>query len=97
MNGGDEVLSGIRFTAASSRDRETGIVGWLSGQVAGGLRVDGIALRRTLDGRLTLSFPERTDAQGRRHPLIRPVDDAARRRFEASVFEALGFEEDIAP
>ena len=56
----------------------------------GDLHVDGIALRRTTAGRPALSFPERTDRTGRRHAIVRPIDDEARQRIEHVVFAALG-------
>ena len=57
------------------------------------LRLDGLALRRTADGRLSLSFPARRDTAGKQHPYLRPVDDAARRDIEHQIFTALGLGE----
>ncbi len=83
-------LTDLRLIAADSDHQRTGLMGWLSMTVGGCLRIDGVALRRTVDGRFALSFPQRTDALGRRHSIIRPVHDDARREVEAQVIKALG-------
>ena len=53
--------------------------------------------RRTRDGRLALSFPERRDLAGGSHHYMRPLNDAARRAIEAQVFAALGLEGNVGP
>jgi hypothetical protein len=53
------------------------------------LELDSVTLRRTAAGRLALSFPERKDCSGRRHPLVPPLSDGARVDLEAQVFELL--------
>lgn len=78
-------ISEIRFTPADERAIDEGMLGFLTCVVAGVVRLDGIALRRTLSGRLILSFPERKDRAGRSHPYIRPVDEEVRRALEATV------------
>ncbi len=77
------------FNSASSREVETGLLGWISIQVGGLWLLHGITLRRTRSGCLTLSFPERRDANGRKHPIVRPLDNDARKSIEAAVFAAL--------
>ena len=47
-------------------DAATGLLGYLS-VTYGSMVLDGIVLRRTVDGRFALSFPARTDRSGRRH------------------------------
>ena len=79
----------LSFATAPARDRERGLLGWLSFGVDGLLVLDGVALRRTRTGRLTLSFPAPTDRRGRRRALVRPLDDRARRAIERAVLEAL--------
>ena len=56
------------------------------------LRLEGVTLRRTLDGRFALSFPARRDRQGRPHAIVRPLDKHALREVEAQVFAALGLD-----
>ena len=75
---------------------ERGLVGFVSIVVNDSLKLDAIALRRTLDGRPVLAFPARRDARGRQHSLFRPINDEARREIERQVFAALGIEEDTA-
>ena len=83
----------VKFTASSARDQATGLLGWLRLELDATLVVDGITLRRTLDGRHALSFPTRIDGTGRDRPYVRPIDDATRRDLEQQVFERLGLEE----
>ena len=86
-------ISDVRFTATTPETRESGLLGFLEFDY-GDLHLDGIALRRTVDGRPTLSYPERTDRSGNRHPVIRPVDDDARMRVEHAVLAALDLRQD---
>jgi DNA-binding cell septation regulator SpoVG len=83
-------ITSVRFTAASDWHRERGLLGFISCVLDGHLVLDGITLRRTLDNRLTLSYPEREDGVGRRHPIIRPIDDDARIAIEAAIIGSLG-------
>lgn len=73
------------WIAGSDDDVRGGLLGYVS-IIFGDVVIDGLTVRRTAGGRLTLSFPERRDRQGRRHPYVRPVDDDARRRIERAIF-----------
>ncbi len=84
------------WTAGTDEDRRTGLLGFVALQL-GPLAFDGVTVRKTAAGRLTLSFPSRTDRAGRRHPFIRPLDDDARREIETDVFWQLGEREDFNP
>jgi len=86
------VVSDVRFTQSGPDKASGGLLGWVSFTV-GGLRLDGIAVRRTADGRFALSFPARRDAAGRQHPYVLPLDDATRRDLEHQVFAAIGLGE----
>lgn len=86
----EEIIRELRLKPASSQEQRTGLLGWLSGRLGPHLKVDGIAIRRTLDGHLRLSFPERRDSAGRSHPYLKPVDDETRRLIEREVFRRLG-------
>ncbi len=86
-------VTAVRFSAASRRDVRSGLLGFASFEFAG-FRFDGVAVRRTRDGRLVLSFPERTDKYGKRHETARPVDAASRKSIESAVFVALHLDRD---
>ena len=68
-------------------DVRSGLLGYVS-VFYGDLILDGITVRRTAEGRMTLSFPQRRDGRGRSHPLFRPIDDDARLRIEKAIFGA---------
>ena len=75
------------WVRGSDSDVRSGLLGFVS-VFYGDLILDGITVRRTAEGRLTLSFPQRRDGRGRSHPLFRPIDDAARVRIEKAIFDA---------
>ncbi len=84
------MISNVRLTPASADDQSRGLLGWLS-LTAGLLRLDGLTLRRTRRGRLTVSYPVRLDGKGRMHPVVWPVDVRARRTIEHAILTKLGF------
>jgi DNA-binding cell septation regulator SpoVG len=86
-------ISDVQFTAAPPADVERGLVGFTRLTLNGVLRLDGIAVRRTLEGHMTLSFPARRDRTGREHKLVRPVNAEIGREIEYQVLEALGYGE----
>ena len=88
-------ITSIGFTRASDRELRTGLVGYVTAVIGGVLLLDGITLRMTAARRPALSFPARTDRQGRKHAYIRPVDDDARRAIEAAIFEALEIDPEV--
>ena len=90
-------ISGLRLSPATAEDSARGLLGFVSFLLNDRVRVDGVAVRRKLDGGLTLAWPARTDTEGRRHPLVRPIDDAARRDLEAQVLAALRMQGSSAP
>jgi hypothetical protein len=91
------VITDVDFTSAPPEEGRTGLLGYVAATINGRLRIDGITLRRTADGRLAIAFPARRDAAGRQHPYVRPVDDAARREIELQIFAALGLQEHAIP
>ncbi len=90
-------ITEVRFVAAGPQERHRGLLGWISCCLNGALKLDGIALRRTITGQFRLSFPERRDLAGGSHPYIRPIDDTARQSMEAQVFRALGLHAEEGP
>ncbi len=82
-------VSEVRFKCADSSQSATGLLGYITCVLDGKLRMDGITLRRTADGRLCLSYPARRDREGRDHPYMRPIDHATRIEIEGQVFNQL--------
>ena len=89
-------ITSIAFVNASAEHIRTGLLGWITCVMNDMLMLDGITLRRTQAGRLTLSYPARRDGAGRQHHVVRPIDDDARRDIEEQVFRALGIELEAA-
>jgi len=82
-------VTDIQFTSAHADARGHGLLGYLKCTVGRQLRLDGLTLRKTLDDRLVISFPERKDRSGRGHPYIRPISDEARAAIQQAVLQAL--------
>ena len=76
----------LRFTPANLDDKRRGLLGYVACDLNGQVGIDGIAVRRTLDGRHVLSFPARRDRAGAKHSIVWPVDDDAREDMERQVF-----------
>jgi hypothetical protein len=90
------VVSVTRFTPGGPAEKVRGLLGYLTMKV-GGLRIDGITLRRDAAGGLRLSYPERIDSRGHRHPLVWPLDAATRAAIESAAFQALDLQADFGP
>ncbi len=86
------VVSEVRLVVATEPDQRRGLLGYVCMLIDGCLCVDGVALRRTREGRLALSFPCRKDGAGQKHYVVRPLDNAARVSIECQVLAALGLE-----
>jgi hypothetical protein len=65
------------------------MLGWVTCAVNGELQLDGIALRKTLDGKHRLSFPARVDSNGVEHDFIKPLSKRVRDTIEAQVIGEL--------
>lgn len=90
-------VSSLRLSWARPDLRKTGLLGWLSFVINDAIQVAGVALRRTADGRLTLSYPARRDRQGRTRHVLWPVGDEARRAIEEQVLLQLPSTEEATP
>lgn len=90
-----KLISGVAFTPATAEQTRAGLLGYVTLTFADLLLLDGVTLRVTETGRHALSFPCRTDSQGRRHPFFRPQDDRARRIIEDAVFAVLGIAREV--
>ncbi|MFT7464310.1 MAG: hypothetical protein ACI9EF_002663 [Pseudohongiellaceae bacterium] len=83
-------ITELVVSASSAADQRTGLMAWLRFRLYDQIVIDGIALRRSRDDRLILSWPRRRDNRGQLHHSVRPADDDARLALEAAVFEELG-------
>jgi len=88
-------ITNVRLTAAPEEEHANGLLGWITCSLNGAIQLDGLALRRTLGGDLSISFPCRKDASGRQHFYSRPLNEEAREEVEWQILRALGFEEEI--
>src|SRR5215831_13097070 len=83
----------VAFSSATSDQVLGGLLGYLELVVNDALQISA-TLRRTLNGRITISFPTRRNLRGRQHPLVKPLNDTVRRAIEAQVLDALGRKQD---
>ena len=81
-------ISNIQFTAGSPAERTTGLLGWVRLRY-GDLLLDGLALRRTRDARLVLSFPRPSKGGGFARQLVGPAGPDVRAQIEADVLTEL--------
>ncbi len=91
---GSATLTAIAISPASDRDTDDGLLAYLDIELDGLVRIDGVTLRLTEEGQLSLSFPSRTSRRGKKHALVRPTDRAARHAIEKAVFHALGIRQE---
>lgn len=84
-------LTDLRFFPAPNHLEGTGFLGHVRARL-GPVVID-LVVRRTATGRLTVVFPTRRDASGLEHPLVRPVDRAAREAIRLQVLAAAGLED----
>ena len=84
------------WVAATEAEIRTGLLGYVS-VLYGDLLLDGLVLRRTADDRYAISFPARTDRNGKRHPFIRPIDNEAREAIERELLWQLGESAEFTP
>jgi hypothetical protein len=87
------VVSNVKLVAAPRAQQELGMLGYVSFELDGMLGLDGVTLRKTRDGRLTLSYPARRDGRGVDHPLVRPLSHRAMKVIESQVLCSLGLED----
>jgi DNA-binding cell septation regulator SpoVG len=66
-----------------------GLVAWVSIIVAGIVKLDNIAIRRSLEGSLFLTYPNKLRANGSKHSYFNPVSTAASKIVERAVFDRL--------
>ena len=77
----------VRFSPAPPEDREIGIEGYVCCRLNGRMGLDGLAVRRTREGRRVLSFPRRRPGRF----LYWPLDVRTRRDLEDQILGALAW------
>ena len=82
-------LDQVSFTPAPEWERRRGLLGFLKFVLPEGLLVDGVALRRSPDGRYLFTWPAKKDRFGRERHHVRPLDDEARRAIEGELLDHL--------
>lgn len=82
-------VTAVRFTRAPAGDARQGLLGWLRVRFEAEIEVDGACLRRTLDGRLAVTWPQRLDGHGRPHRIVHLTSGVARRSVESQILDAL--------
>jgi len=90
-------VSDLRYAEAPEADQARGLIGRVRFVVNDALVVGGVALRRTRDGRFTLSWPSRRDARGEKRYFVHPISDAVRLDLERQVLEAMHLKQELAP
>ena len=87
---------GVRsFARANDEERRAGLLAYLVVAI-GPVIVDGVAIRRMASGRIGLSYPARTKANGRRFSIVRPADDQTREALEREILRQLTQRADLA-
>jgi hypothetical protein len=82
-------ISGVRFCRGSPAEIEHGLKGYISCVLNGAIGIDGLTLRRTQAGSLSISFPSRRDSRGRRHHSVWPKDRRAHYEIEQQILADL--------
>ena len=85
IRAGELQITEVKFVAAPPGDVARGLLGWLSFVVNGVLQVEGCTLRRTLDHRLTISYPAHLDAGCRQRFHVRPAGHVGTHVLEARI------------
>ncbi|MBK9386430.1 MAG: septation protein SpoVG family protein [Planctomycetes bacterium] len=92
----ETALTDIKLALPNDEDVNRGLLAFLQLELDELLTVDGVALRMTREGLVTLAFPAKTTNSGRRRDIVRPLDARARTAIERTVFTALGIEQEPA-
>jgi hypothetical protein len=78
-------VSDVRFSPATATQRETGLRGWARCRLDGKWELDGLGVRRTAQGRYTVTWPTKRDGHGAEHAFFRPITPADWDGIEAAV------------
>jgi DNA-binding cell septation regulator SpoVG len=90
------VISAVRVTPADPSLRAGGLIAWVSCTLDHRFKIEGLTLRRTAEGDLTVSFAHRADAWGRRWYYFRPLNEETRRAVEQQVLAQVDLDRENA-
>ena len=82
-------VTDVRFVPADAEHQATGLLGWISFTLGRCVRIEDVTLRRTREGRLSLSYPGKRVRKDKIRHAVRPVSDRVRRDIEHQVFSKL--------
>ncbi|MBK7875543.1 MAG: hypothetical protein IPJ77_07300 [Planctomycetes bacterium] len=82
-------ITEVSFVRASAEQQRGGLEGWARVVIGGSIRIDRLALRRTLAGELRVFFPEHVDRAGIRHALVWVVSAKERAEFESRILQEI--------
>lgn len=85
----------LSVTPARPHDRRQGLLAFIAFSIAG-LRIDGVTLRRTRTGDISLSFPTRKNGDGQARQLVRPLTSKIRDALMQRVLKELRMRESDA-
>jgi hypothetical protein len=91
------LVTDVRLHGAPPADVRRGLLGFVSCTLGGKVRLDGLTLRRSLEGRLYVAFPRPRDARGRGRATVRPIDEFSQREIETQILLSLGIRLEAAP
>ncbi len=82
------IVTDLQYIPADETHRRAGLRGWVRVELAGAVVVDGLAIRRTHDGHLLITWPRRPNGR----LVATPASEAARRRIETAILQAFAAE-----
>lgn len=89
------VVTKIAFTPAPAELRMSGLLGFIRLDLNRAMVVDGLAVRRSRQGTLVLTWPERRGTGGR-HRLVRPLHAHDRESLDRAILDELQRRGDIS-
>lgn len=90
-------VSDVRAVWVPRAAQRSGLLAYVSCVVAGELRLNGLTLRVTRDGRRIVSYPSKRDRHGTERAFVAPLGEAARRSIERQILAALDLDERVRP
>ncbi len=80
-------ITNVVITRSSPGDRKAGLLAFVA-CTYGEIEIDGIAVRRTLDGKLVVTFPAKRRGDCGRRFFVAPRSTPVRQEFERAILTA---------